>query len=88
MPADGILKASLIIQRNGLLIALRRSVNSWALSASIFFWALRRTGRALGAGRAVMVNSLPFSDDNDQRTGLVGSRYGILGHDPVVMRPG
>jgi len=48
------------------LIARRRSESSWALSPSTFWRTLSRTGAELGAGRAVIVNSLPLLADRAQ----------------------
>jgi hypothetical protein len=61
MPAREIVKTALIVQRNGLPDRPPEIGKLRALSDSIFFLTLRRAGAALGAGRAVIVNSrLPF----------------------------
>ena len=59
MPVGGILKTSLIIQCNGLLMVLRGPGKLLGAEPIQYpFLTLRLAGVALDVGRAVLVNSL------------------------------
>src|SRR5580704_11849105 len=58
MPASKIIKAPLIVQRQGLLDRPAEIGKVPALNESILLRTLSRAGAVFGVGRAVMINSL------------------------------